>query len=593
MNPPRPPLPIPTLERIDDCCIEFEQVWRGGRTPDILDFVPEDFEGREREILVRELIALDLDYRRRRGQNVRSRDYIERFADQREWIDECVGKPADAPEPFHKPDSERLAEIFPSLEAIELLGSGGMGAVYKARQKGLDRWVAVKILPDTLANQSQFSLRFTREARTLAKLNHPNIVSVHEFGQADGTYYFLMEYVDGPTLREVVRRGSLEPKEALQIVPRLCDALQYAHDRGVIHRDIKPENILIGRDGEVKIVDFGLSRIAGSSARPEPLTATHQIMGTPRYMAPEQFEGSRHVDHRADIYSLGVVFYELLTGELPVGRFEPPSEKVSIDVRLDEVVLRTLEKDPRRRYQAAEDVRSDLDLIASSTGLSTADVPTIAEGMGKPSTSKRPPEQTRSSADAESEARLLITRRELFGEVKQSLRPLLRWQWIQIVLGIGLIAIGSHAWTQNMRVPHRLASGIIVHVYGILLIAAAIKVMVCVKEVDPADTLKNIRLRVGRLRQWYLRVSPLPGLVWWWMWIPLGIALGFDHLMHPRSLYPSLAIGAIGFVVTTAIVMRAARSDRARGRFDQSSMAGSSIRHAFAHLEEIERLGIW
>ncbi len=201
-----------------------------------------------------------------------------------------------------------------------------MGVVYKARQSGLDRLVALKILPAEFDHDVKFALRFTREARTLAKLSHPNIVSVYEFGNVEDTYYFLMEFVDGSTLRDVVSAGQLSPEHALAIVPHLCDALQYAHDKGIVHRDIKPENILIAVDGVVKIADFGLSRILGNEGQQEMLTGTHQIMGTPRYMAPEQFEGSRGVDHRADIYSLGVVFYEMLTGELPIGRFPAPSE---------------------------------------------------------------------------------------------------------------------------------------------------------------------------------------------------------------------------------------------------------------------------
>ena len=193
----------------------------------------------------------------------------------------------------------RLAELFPALEIIELIGAGGMGAVYKARQSGLDRLVALKILPEEFGHDVKFALRFTREARTLAKLSHPNIVSVYEFGKVEDTYYFLMEFIDGSTLRDVVGAGQLSPEHALAIVPHLCDALQFAHDKAIIHRDIKPENILISVDGTVKIADFGLSRILGDDSQQEMLTGTHQVMGTPRYMAPEQLEGSRGVDHRA------------------------------------------------------------------------------------------------------------------------------------------------------------------------------------------------------------------------------------------------------------------------------------------------------
>ena len=174
-----------------------------------------------------------------------------------------------------------------------------------------------------------------------------------------------MEYVDGVNLRHALRAGRLAPREALAIVPQICDALQYAHDQGVVHRDIKPENVLLDRTGRVKIADFGLAKLLGKGPDDFTLTRTQQVMGTPRYMAPEQIEKPTTVDHRADIYSLGVVLYEMLTGELPLGRFEPPSHKVQVDVRIDEVVLRTLEKEPERRYQRASQVKTELASAAS------------------------------------------------------------------------------------------------------------------------------------------------------------------------------------------------------------------------------------
>ena len=253
-----------------------------------------------------------------------------------------------------------LQQHFPGLEILELLGRGGMGAVYKARQKNLDRIVALKVIPPEAAKDPTFAERFGREARALARLNHPCIVTVYDFGQVGELHYLLMEYVDGVNLRQTLRAGRLAPREAVAIVPPICDALQYAHDQGVVHRDIKPENVLLDRSGRVKIADFGLAKLLGKGPDDFTLTRTQQIMGTPRYMAPEQIEKPSTVDHRADIYSLGVVIYEMLTGELPIGRFEPPSHKVQIDVRIDEVVLRSLEKDPQRRYQRASEVKTEL-----------------------------------------------------------------------------------------------------------------------------------------------------------------------------------------------------------------------------------------
>jgi tRNA A-37 threonylcarbamoyl transferase component Bud32 len=266
---------------------------------------------------------------------------------------------------FIPPTPTELAALFPQLEIIELLGQGGMGAVYKARQQRLDRLVALKILPPQASLDPSFAERFAREARALARLSHPQIVAMYDFGDVNGMYYFLMEYVDGADLRQMIRSQSLAPEQALAIVPQICDALQYAHDEGVVHRDIKPENVLVDRRGRVKIADFGLAKLLGGPAADITLTRTQQIMGTPNYMAPEQIEHPQQVDHRADIYSLGVVFYEMLTGELPMGRFDPPSEKVAVDVRLDEVVLRALEKEPQRRYQHASDFKTDVNSITA------------------------------------------------------------------------------------------------------------------------------------------------------------------------------------------------------------------------------------
>ena len=271
---------------------------------------------------------------------------------------------------FVPPRPEDLAPHFPQLEVIELLGHGGMGVVYKARQIRLDRLVALKILPPELGRDPAFAERFAREARALARLTHPRIVGVHDFGESGGLFYLVMEFVDGVNLRGLLRRGRLEPEEALRIIPQVCEALQYAHEEGVVHRDIKPENILLDRRGNVKIADFGLAKLLGSMATDSALTGSRQVVGTLRYMAPEQMERPLAVDHRADIYSLGVVFYEMLTGELPMGRFAPPSKKAAVDVRLDEVVFRALEKEPERRYQHVSEVKTEVESLSSPSGAS-------------------------------------------------------------------------------------------------------------------------------------------------------------------------------------------------------------------------------
>jgi predicted Ser/Thr protein kinase len=270
---------------------------------------------------------------------------------------------------FVPPSPAELAPHFPQLEVLELLGKGGMGAVYKARQPRLDRLVALKVLPPEAGRDPAFAERFTREARALARLNHAQIVSVHDFGETAGLYYFIMEYVDGVNLRHLLTNGELTPAQTLPIVVQVCEALQFAHDEGIVHRDIKPENILLDKKGRVKIADFGLAKLLGQTGGPWRLTGTCQVMGTPHYMAPEQLEKPLGVDHRADIFSVGVVFYEMLTGELPLGHFALPSQKVAVDARLDEVVLRALEKEPDNRYQHVSELEKEVATIKSqSTG---------------------------------------------------------------------------------------------------------------------------------------------------------------------------------------------------------------------------------
>ena len=265
------------------------------------------------------------------------------------------------------PSIAEIAEHFPELEIIELLGAGGMGAVYKARQPQLDRFVALKVLSHELASDPAFVERFNREARVLARLSHPNIVGVHDFGIA-GPYCFLtMEFVDGVNLRQAMQAGRFSPSEALAMVEHLCSALKFAHEEGVLHRDIKPENVLIDSKGRVKVVDFGIAKLVGDEPQSDvTLTMQGAVLGSPHYMAPEQIETPGDVDQRADIYSLGVVLYELLTGELPIGRFALPSEKAEMDARIDEIVMRTLEKEREARYQSAEDVRTSVAGLSKS-----------------------------------------------------------------------------------------------------------------------------------------------------------------------------------------------------------------------------------
>ena len=279
--------------------------------------------------------------------------------------------------PTEPPTVAQVAAAFPQIEVLSLIGTGGMGAVFRARQPKLNRLVALKVLPASLAERDPaFAERFEREGQMLARLHHPNIVTVHDSGRAGDFFYLLMEHVDGVNLRQAMLTSRFTPAQALGIVPRICDALQFAHDEGVLHRDIKPENILLDSKGRVKLADFGIAKMIGETSEPastkvpaQPdatLTQPGAALGTPQYMAPEQRDRPGDVDHRADIYSLGVVFYELLTGELPVGKFAPPSQISASDPRVDAIVQQALEKERSRRQESAGEMKTQVEGVAST-----------------------------------------------------------------------------------------------------------------------------------------------------------------------------------------------------------------------------------
>ncbi|MCU0781976.1 MAG: serine/threonine protein kinase, partial [Akkermansiaceae bacterium] len=270
------------------------------------------------------------------------------------------------------PSAADVSRSFDSRYRIQrLLGRGGMGAVYEGFDTRLDRRVAIKILPAGSGSDPGALLRFEREAKAMAALDHPNIVHIHDYGQTpDGNPYFVMEFIDGMDVHHLRHSGQLDLPGALELVSQVCAALQYAHSRGIVHRDIKPGNILVTREGVAKVADFGLAKVLGTEDQPRhdpTLTKSGTALGTPDYMAPEQFEG-HHVDHRADIYALGVMLYDLLTGSPPRGAWPLPSERVQIDVRLDEIVLRALQQNPAARYQSSSALRADIDSVKSSTG---------------------------------------------------------------------------------------------------------------------------------------------------------------------------------------------------------------------------------
>lgn len=260
-------------------------------------------------------------------------------------------------------DLAAFLSACPELELYGCLGRGGMGIVYRARQVRLDRDVAVKLMTKRLGTDPEFAARFEREAKALARLDHPGIVRVHDFGVAAGVSYLVMELVDGPNLRERIDLG-IDEAEAIDVMSQLCEALAYAHAHGVVHRDIKPENVLTDRRGRVKVADFGLVKLQHDG--PRELARTRRVMGTLHYMAPEQMRDPEGVDARSDIFSIGVVSYEMLTGQLPVGRFPAPSELGHGTPPLDEIVLRALESDRDRRYDTADDLCDALSSMQAS-----------------------------------------------------------------------------------------------------------------------------------------------------------------------------------------------------------------------------------
>ncbi|MDB6135510.1 MAG: hypothetical protein JWM59_3753 [Verrucomicrobiales bacterium] len=303
------------------------------------------------------------------------------------------------------PPLSAVAAAFPQWEVLELIGRGGMGAVFRIRQPKLNRLAALKIIPASLAERDPaFAGRFEREGELLARLHHPNIVNVHDSGRSGDFYYLLMEHVDGVNLRQAMRANRFTPQQALSVVPKICEALQYAHEEGVLHRDIKPENILLDSKGRVKLADFGIAKLmepaavaesagevlnaeagwhsgSGEPARdPDSLTKTGSALGTPCYMAPEQAECPQGVDHRADIYSLGVVFYELLTGQLPAsGAFSPPSAWAAVDHRVDGIVRQALERERERRQRSAGEMKTQVETLAG--GFSAEEIAAAVAGL--------------------------------------------------------------------------------------------------------------------------------------------------------------------------------------------------------------------
>jgi eukaryotic-like serine/threonine-protein kinase len=284
--------------------------------------------------------------------------------------------------------------LIDRYEVGRLLGAGGMAEVYEGRDRLLARRVAIKVLLSQYARDPAFLARFKREAQAAASLSHPNIVAVYDTGVQDGTNFIVMEYVEGRTLRDLLRIGGPPPPErAAGIAADVCNALAAAHARGLIHRDVKPANVMLTPDGTVKVMDFGIARATTS----ETITQTQAVIGTAQYISPEQAQGQT-VDFRSDLYSLGCCLYEMLTGVVPFTGATPvaiayrhvredptPPRQLNPDVSpaLEAVVLKAMAKNPDERYQTAVEFRQDLDRVREGRDVlagAPGEAPTVALG---------------------------------------------------------------------------------------------------------------------------------------------------------------------------------------------------------------------
>ena len=350
-------------------------------------------------------------------------------------------------------------------QVLRKLGAGGMANVYLAEDQELGRRVAIKILNERHANDEQFVERFRREAKNAAALSHPNIVSIYDRGEAEGTYYIAMEYLEGRSLKElIVSRGPAPINVAVEYARQILSALRFAHLKGIVHRDIKPHNVLVAGDGRVKVTDFGIAR-AGASQ----MTEAGSIVGTAQYLSPEQARGAS-VDQRSDVYSLGIVLYELLTGAVPFNGDtpveiamkhlsqppEPPSVKrPEIPRELDLVVMRALAKDPDDRYQSAEEMEADLERVARGAGVSQATEDSATQIMRAPTaplavtaaTMIAPPHRV---------APIPPLPPPIYYDIEEPIHRRPIWPWVAALLFVAAAAVGG--WFLYHQISNKLAS---------------------------------------------------------------------------------------------------------------------------------------
>lgn len=374
-HPSQPDRPA-DLQRLDRLCDQFEADWQAKRSPSLDDFLSQAPEP-QRPHVFRELLGLELEYLHDDGNPPSKYEYLQRYPQYADSIHQLF-------EQFDEKSSNTLQisafEVptqsprwFDEFELIQELGRGGMGAVYKARQFSLERIVAIKLIRTGQKATSEEIDRFLVEAKAAARLQHPGIVAVYEVGQASRQHYFAMEFVDGQSLKEMIRAAPLSAYDAARYTQEVADAIHYAHEQGVLHRDLKPSNVLVDKSGRARVTDFGLAKRVESDVE---LTATGQVMGTPGYMSPEQAMGeTSEVDRRSDVYALGAVLYALLTREAPfrgestmatlmqvVHKKPRPLHEINpdADAALERICLKCLEKDPDQRFQTAQELADDL-----------------------------------------------------------------------------------------------------------------------------------------------------------------------------------------------------------------------------------------
>lgn len=401
-------LSVEAWAQIDELCDQFEQLWEAGKQPRIERFLEACAEGHRRWLLS-ELLPIELHYRTQAGEAPSLDEYEQRFPNYRDVVEplledrESVVGFTEQPTQTGESQTETTPPQSPSsiasqalgqYQLLEKLGQGGMGRVYKAYHPHLGQVFAIKVLPPEVLRSDKAVRRFRREMRALGRMSHPHIVRATDAGEVDGVQYLVMEYVEGRDFAQIVKqRGAVPYGLAAELIRQAALGLQHAHENGLVHRDIKPSNFLLSRTGIVKLLDLGLAWIRGDEEQAVHLTATHQLVGTPDFIAPEfvrgqmHKDGKRHIDIRGDIYSLGCTLYALLTGLPPYADHEHSSIYAKLKAHVEEpppplevkcpeippemcaVVQRMLAKDPAQRYATPAEVAEALAPFSSKAEL--------------------------------------------------------------------------------------------------------------------------------------------------------------------------------------------------------------------------------